>query len=678
MLSEARARLANTQGKKAKRKAREKQLEEARRLAALQKRRELKAAGIDTKLKIKRRGMDYNADIPFHKRAPAGFFDVSEERDREQTEKKGLTNVLLSKLEGKRRAEIEEEDRKKDAKRQKVQKEKGDYVSPDTLKEAQEAEYQRSERRKLNLPAPQVGDAEIEELIKIGSAADAAKSVVDNDETSASKALLSEYSSLPLPSATPLRTPRTPASTDTLKMQARNLRAMEQMQTPLLGDHVDLEGDAYTFEGGATPRSTAAATPNPLASQLTPRGGSGMGGMTPRTVAGTPRSVGGVFGRTPVRDQIGINTPRSDGFDETPRGERERQSAIKSQLSSLFKSLPKPKNDFEIVLPDVSKPEEEGQEDSRNVYGERAAGTEEDMEDVYAREKARLRAEEENRMALRSTSVKRDLPRPLTIFPGTFALEGEEVSSISSQDPEALIRAELRNMFLHDMQKHPVPKQPASGRMVPTDPSWSQLSVSVDELQSAQDLIAEELQKSQPAVIDENEFATLHESVASRYMYILPTVSSAGGAASVPGRFETLTSATVEDKVTASHKELDSTRERMKRDHGRAQKIEKKLTVTLGGYIARSTKLKRDLAEVVKDLEEADIQLRSFEYLKVQEDVAMVERVEGLRAEVKKLDDREKFGQEKYKSLMEMRERLYAQRMGAMSNGNVNVNGVTA
>ena len=46
MLSEARARLANTQGKKAKRKARERQLEEARRLAMLQKKRELKAAGL--------------------------------------------------------------------------------------------------------------------------------------------------------------------------------------------------------------------------------------------------------------------------------------------------------------------------------------------------------------------------------------------------------------------------------------------------------------------------------------------------------------------------------------------------------------------------------------------------------------------------------------------------------
>lgn len=53
MLSEARARLANTQGKKAKRKAREKQLEEARRLAALQKRRELSAAGIAVPLRFK-------------------------------------------------------------------------------------------------------------------------------------------------------------------------------------------------------------------------------------------------------------------------------------------------------------------------------------------------------------------------------------------------------------------------------------------------------------------------------------------------------------------------------------------------------------------------------------------------------------------------------------------------
>src|SRR5215470_8226199 len=81
MLSEARARLANTQGKKAKRKAREKQLEEARRLASLQKRRELRMAGINIGIggRKKKKGIDYNAEIPFEKPVPAGLHDVSEE-----------------------------------------------------------------------------------------------------------------------------------------------------------------------------------------------------------------------------------------------------------------------------------------------------------------------------------------------------------------------------------------------------------------------------------------------------------------------------------------------------------------------------------------------------------------------------------------------------------------------
>ena len=72
----------NFQGKKAKRKAREKQLEEARRLAALQKRRELRAAGIKTRLKYgtrRNRPIDYNNEIPFEKRPAQGFYDTASE-----------------------------------------------------------------------------------------------------------------------------------------------------------------------------------------------------------------------------------------------------------------------------------------------------------------------------------------------------------------------------------------------------------------------------------------------------------------------------------------------------------------------------------------------------------------------------------------------------------------------
>lgn len=68
MLAEAKARLSNTQGKKAKRKARERMLDESKRLALLQKRRDMKAAGLNvglhSKNKRSKKEFDYNADIP--------------------------------------------------------------------------------------------------------------------------------------------------------------------------------------------------------------------------------------------------------------------------------------------------------------------------------------------------------------------------------------------------------------------------------------------------------------------------------------------------------------------------------------------------------------------------------------------------------------------------------------
>jgi pre-mRNA-splicing factor CDC5/CEF1 len=120
MLSEARARLANTKGKKAKRKAREKQLEEARRLAMLQKRRELAAAGIampNRRKKRDRRNIDYNAEIPFQHLVPAGFHQVGAENKRAKTargDETHFTAVALAKLESHRRDTEQEARKRKD------------------------------------------------------------------------------------------------------------------------------------------------------------------------------------------------------------------------------------------------------------------------------------------------------------------------------------------------------------------------------------------------------------------------------------------------------------------------------------------------------------------------------------------------------------------------------------
>ena len=55
--------------------AREKQLEEARRLANLQKRRELRAAGLmrSYHLHVRKGQINYNAEIPFYKRPALGL-----------------------------------------------------------------------------------------------------------------------------------------------------------------------------------------------------------------------------------------------------------------------------------------------------------------------------------------------------------------------------------------------------------------------------------------------------------------------------------------------------------------------------------------------------------------------------------------------------------------------------
>lgn len=124
MLAEARVRLANTKGKKAKRKAREKQIEEARRLANLQKKRELKAAGIDFVIKKKNgnKKVDYNEEIPFERKAPNFAFRTGPEEDPKPN--LNIGNIVMQTLEGTRREDEEEKLRKIDQRKIKKLKEK--------------------------------------------------------------------------------------------------------------------------------------------------------------------------------------------------------------------------------------------------------------------------------------------------------------------------------------------------------------------------------------------------------------------------------------------------------------------------------------------------------------------------------------------------------------------------
>ena len=298
MLSEARARLANTEGKKAKRKARERALDEARRLSTLQKRRELRAAGIVGKGRDKAKGIDYNAEIPFEKQPLPGFYDTSAEAAK--TYEEPMRRTLLQMEPGPQPTD-EEAKRKRDKAMNKPSRHE------EALRRMQEAD-KVSKRRKLMLPHAQVSEADMEQIVKLGHAGEEARALVEHGE-SATEGLLGTYTPMerPAPDATPARVP----VADALVREARELHARTVTQTPLLGDeNVPMPSTARPSEPASTPAAT------------------------------------------PYRDALGLN----DG-SATPRDAKMQARIAKRQLAARLAALPAPKNDFDIVVDEPPVPE---------------------------------------------------------------------------------------------------------------------------------------------------------------------------------------------------------------------------------------------------------------------------------------------------------------------------------
>ena len=169
------------------------------------------------RMKKKKHDMDYNADIPFEKPVPLGFYDTTEEKNRPVDPGK-LTNVHLSKL-NRRRADIEEEkqrEKKRKAKQsgnkeQQPEGNQGRFVPAKDAKliKAQEQE-QIFKRRKLVLPAPQIGESELETIVKAGTTSENAKLLVQDEEQGTTSGLVEDFSSTPR--TLPTRTPRAPTN----------------------------------------------------------------------------------------------------------------------------------------------------------------------------------------------------------------------------------------------------------------------------------------------------------------------------------------------------------------------------------------------------------------------------------------------------------------------------------
>ncbi|OQE43541.1 hypothetical protein PENCOP_c003G00072 [Penicillium coprophilum] len=622
MLSEARARLANTQGKKAKRKARERQLEESRRLAVLQKRRELKNAGINVKVVTRKPGqMDYNADIPFEKPAAPGFYDTIEEEDMNERQREAF-DPRKQQLANKRKGDQDD-----DAERKKRKNDKGSASAASAaaaragqMQKIREAE-QSNKRRALNLPTPQVSESEMEEIIKMGMAGDKASRMSADEE--GTRELLGDYSAIV--GGTPIRTPRAAPEDDHIANEIRNIRALTETQSSLLGgDNTPLhEGGSSTGFDGIAPRRQAIVTPNPMATPF--RQANGMGA--------TPMPGGVGPGATPLRtprDHLSLNREGEGGqlIGSTPRDIKMHENFVRQQMRSKLASLPKPK-ESEWDLEDI--PSESAEPTASAEISEEDAA-ERDRRNNEAREKA-AKAE----FKRQSQVYQRGLPRPAVLDINVML----QRASQATDTIEALVANEAAILIAHDSRKFPVPGAQVEGQA----PKLSQLDdrfLDAARASIAAEIASAEAQKSEW----QEKFDDSWSSVRAKS---LPGLDNYEEDEQDPFQEEQRMIAAFDTVQTC----LFATAER-------GNKLEKKLSLHFGGYQNRAKTLRSKIVEASTALSAATNELDAFRTLQISEESAVPRRLERLRDAVSLVLRREREAQDLYKKRKDELDELLA------------------
>ncbi|KAL4708323.1 hypothetical protein ACJJTC_007729 [Scirpophaga incertulas] len=635
MLSEARARLANTQGKKAKRKAREKQLEEARRLAALQKKRELSAAGIAVPhRRKKKRGVDYNSEIPFEKRPAAGFYDTSTEVVDPMAP--DFSRLRQQHLDGELQSEKEERDRRKDKQKLKQRKEND---MPEAMLQGDQPARKRS---KLVLPEPQVSDQELQQVVKLGRASEAARESA-GAAGAATDALLADYAL----AATPATALRTPAHHDRILMEAQNVMALTHVDTPLKGGLNTPLHDADF--GGALPQPAAVATPNTVLA--TPFRSSRSEISTPGSF-NTPSQAGGQTALTTpgLRDKLSINPEDRLGGGDTPQVANQLQKQLKASVRSALQSLPAPRNDYEIVVPD---------QDDETPDTSSTSDMVEDQADADARHTKELEEIRAAELALRSTAVQRGLCRPADV--NAAVVRGAAGTLTPLQLAEELLKAEMVTMLHYDALRDPPPGVDKK-RVVQAQAAH----LAYLEQHPYEEFTAAELDAARAALQREVEVvrAGMAHPDLSLDAYAQVWEECLAQVLFLPGqnRYTRANLASKKDRLESAEKRLEQNRNHMAKEAKKCSKMEKKLRVITGGYQSRAAGLVKQFQDLQDQIEQANLELSTFKFLADQEKAAIPRRIESLTDDVNRQTEREKQLQKKYGELQADLEEIHKAR----------------
>jgi pre-mRNA-splicing factor CDC5/CEF1 len=656
MLQEARARLANTQGKKAKRKARERLLNQAKRLADLQKRRELKQAGLLSGAaqkkagRMRKRDIDLGVEIPFHKPAPAGFHDVNDEIQRtemiRQNRIKAVNYHQVNENQYRTRdREAARAEKREEARLKALEKSNMQYVVAQVNKQNDPMNISRK-RGILELPAPQISDQELQDLRKIQQDQEIAASFAAlNSGSSVTKALVGDYADRPLP--TPMKRPEQPVDqVNDLVRQASELRKLEKDQTPLLaGIQPEDENVDDEVLSQAMSRTTPTLLPpnQPLKLQAPLRDELGLNSDDVSVVSGYTTLASGTVAS-------GFTTMGSASIRDLARRERRAAKQARKALEEALASLPAPQFEYELAVPDNQDDHQE------QIY----QTMEVDMADIEEAEQTRRQEELKRSYEARSTVLKRkELPRPSGAT--------SDMTMTTDSEARALIERETVKLMRYDELNFPIIESEGKKKV-----KKRKKAASIDE-NITLDIIPEHILNNAKSILEQETHAMMYEATnkakeltgnndSSEFLEsILASAAASASRETVSNEYfneETLGYSDQASELEALKSEFQTIREATMSLRKKNDKVASKISVKNGGYFLRAKALQEDALQSFALMQNHKIECDVFENLAQNEVLGAIQRIEQLEAEINVLEQEEFALQKQYGEVLYETKRL--------------------
>ena len=312
-------------------------------------------------------------------------------------------------------------------------------------------------------------------------------------------------------------------------------------------------------------------------------------------------------------------------------------------------SLPTPTNDFEIVVPETEDDTE--MKDDANTWIEDQADIDQQSAEAYQRKR-------EEEFKRRSQAVQKDLPRPTEMNQTVLRPLNSDPPLTGLQRAEELIKREMLVMMHYDYVETPTAaqrgennkKKSGSERGILNEQQHRQYlekhpyqTFTDDEMKGAKELLKKEMDAVKQGMshgdLSLEAYTQVWEECLAQVLY-LPAQN----------RYTRANLANKKDRIESMEKRLEQNRGHMKKDSKRAVKIEEKLKILTRGYQTRAQGLVKQTQDLHEQIEQAQLELSTFSFLKDQETNAIPKRLQSIMEDVERQTKREKILQDQYSS----------------------------